>query len=701
MLVAGLAVAAIAIVAFSPQAARTLFEKAGVTTLASLLPPPLPAATELKKAHWLNQSWSDRQRYWFHHTSQGTATLPVPYDWFVEMERPELAPFTAPGRLADTAYLQRFGFILGTPAPKGTNDAAAARTEQYKAHAENPDGLPVGIVRMEAGIDPTTRVKYPPEIGLTCAACHTGQLEYNKVSLRIDSGPAMMDLGRLEEAVVLALVYTLNVQGRFDRFAERLAGRSADWPAWKDKAHLRKEMQEALNRILITKRWVAQSSLTLPVPEGFGRLDALNRAGNLVFFSALLPDDILAMDPKAPATQHVPPHIAANFDPITAPVSFPPVWDVPYFLWAQYDGSILNGLVRNTGEALGAGAKIDITGLDPARRFRSSVPIGNMVEFESLIAGSDPLARRSFDGLAAPRWTDAAKFFPNDPVWKIYARNVESGRQLYRTFCVECHRGPVRDAEFDRLWPDHSFWSERSPDRRDPNWIRFGDRNYFNVVEKTAADMGTDPEQSKILAYRKVALPPALDFDPVKILSEQKECDLTGRDELNAVFGVALMAAVGRPVDQWFADNPTDAATEKAMRGPRPNCPNERAFTPSGKVVPHYRVRPLDGVWATAPYLHNGSVPTLRAMLTLQRERPKMFCVGSRQFAPRDVGLRLEPLPCATGLTTLDVTELGSSNLGHSFEGTETDVTKLPPGVIGRELTPEERDNLFEYLKTL
>jgi len=88
-------------------------------------------------------------------------------------------------------------------------------------------------------------------------------------------------------------------------------------------------------------------------------------------------------------------------------------------------------------------------------------------------------------------------------------------------------------------------------------------------------------------------------------------------------------------------------------------------------------------------------------MLVPQKERPKTFCVGSRQFDPRNVGLKLEPLPCATGLTTVDTTTLGSSNLGHSFEGTETDITKLPPGVIGRALTPEERDSLIEYLKTL
>jgi hypothetical protein len=48
-------------------------------------------------------------------------------------------------------------------------------------------------------------------------------------------------------------------------------------------------------------------------------------------------------------------------------------------------------------------------------------------------------------------------------------------------------------------------------------------------------------------------------------------------------------------------------------------------------IVPHYRARPLDGVWATAPCLHNGSVPTLQDMLTPQDERPKKFCVEAPQ----------------------------------------------------------------------
>ena len=49
-------------------------------------------------------------RHWFHHASQGTATFPVPYAWFVALEQPGLHLFTRPGLLKDSSYLERFGF---------------------------------------------------------------------------------------------------------------------------------------------------------------------------------------------------------------------------------------------------------------------------------------------------------------------------------------------------------------------------------------------------------------------------------------------------------------------------------------------------------------------------------------------------------------------------------------------------------------
>ena len=83
--------------------------------LAQLLPPALPDRAAIQAAYWLDQNWSTEDRHWFHHASQGTATFPVPYAWFVALEQPGIRLFTEPGLLADSAYLERFGFL---PSPK-------------------------------------------------------------------------------------------------------------------------------------------------------------------------------------------------------------------------------------------------------------------------------------------------------------------------------------------------------------------------------------------------------------------------------------------------------------------------------------------------------------------------------------------------------------------------------------------------------
>jgi hypothetical protein len=136
--------------------------------------------------------------------------------------------------------------------------------------------------------------------------------------------------------------------------------------------------------------------------------------------------------------------------------------------------------------------------------------------------------------------------------------------------------------------------------------------------------------------------------------------------------------------------------------GPAQQLPQPRAAT----AISQYRARPLNGVWATALYLHNGSVPSLYWMLMPAAKRPTQFCMGLRDFDPEQVGFRVasgETGSCKTGETlfstgTDDKPIKGNSVLGHSLEGTPG---PGKPGVIGRMLTDEERYDVIEYLKTL
>ncbi|MBS2017114.1 MAG: c-type cytochrome [Deltaproteobacteria bacterium] len=108
-----------------------------------------------------------------------------------------------------------------------------------------------------------------------------------------------------------------------------------------------------------------------------------------------------------------------------------------------------------------------------------------------------------------------------------------------------------------------------------------------------------------------------------------------------------------------------------------------------------YVAPPLDGIWATAPYLHNGSVPTIAALLD-SATRPKYWTrdFDSRSYDPKAVGWIHTVLDhgkdgegdAQKKSEIYDTTRLGYSNAGHTF---------------GDALTPADRAAVIEYLKTL
>jgi hypothetical protein len=108
-----------------------------------------------------------------------------------------------------------------------------------------------------------------------------------------------------------------------------------------------------------------------------------------------------------------------------------------------------------------------------------------------------------------------------------------------------------------------------------------------------------------------------------------------------------------------------------------------------------YKARPLAGAWATAPYLHNGSVPNLYQMLLPADKRDKKFFASRREFDPVHVGYALEPL--SDKGFWLDTTIPGNRNSGHEFRPGYSG--RPQRGVIGPELTDAERYAIIEYLK--
>jgi hypothetical protein len=99
-----------------------------------------------------------------------------------------------------------------------------------------------------------------------------------------------------------------------------------------------------------------------------------------------------------------------------------------------------------------------------------------------------------------------------------------------------------------------------------------------------------------------------------------------------------------------------------------------------------YRIPPLDGIWATAPYLHNGAVPSMRALLTAPDQRPRTYHRGYDLYDPKDLGFVSTGPEAEKNGALFDTAGLGNGNQGHDY---------------GTSLDEESKVALLEFLKKL
>lgn len=569
----------------------------------ALMPPALPDYPGPRQTVWLDQGWSAEQRDRYHHADQGTLTFGIPYQWFVALEQPALSLGERP-LLSEPAFLDRFGFIPdGSRLPVGFAPGAEVRDPVTGKTWDNPaTGKPLF------------------GLGLTCAACHTGRMTFKGTEIFIDGGSALTDLGSFRTDLGLALAFTDLNPLRFNRFAARVLGDDAGEPA---KAALHAQLKQVLaagqQELALVNATKAAS-----VDEGFARLDAIDRIGNQLFGIDM--------------------NVEANYAPLVAPVHYPRIWTAPWFAWVQYNGSIMQPMVRNAGEALGVKALVNLS--NPNRPlFNSTVQVHNLYWIEHTLAGRPPFAAKAFSGLLPPSWPSVLP-----PIDRVRAAQ---GAVLYKELCQGCHLPPTSTA---------AFWRGKWWTQIDGKGERFLDLHQIPVDE-----IGTDPAMAANMARRGVTLPAGM---PLK----------------STMFGDALGDLAERVTTRWYDQRRPrlSPAERQRMNGDRPN---------ELRVPLAYKARPLNGIWATPPYLHNGSVPSLYALLSPVAERPAVVYLGNREYDPDNAGYANVPID---GGFALDTGKPGNRDTGHEFRD-----GPRGGGVIGRGLSPEERRALIEYLKTL
>jgi hypothetical protein len=367
----------------------------------------------------------------------------------------------------------------------------------------------------------------------------------------------------------------------------------------------------------------------------------------------------------------------AIFNTPNAPVSYPFLWDIPQHDYVQWNGLVANDGVgpigRNAGEVIGVFATLDWR---PRRHTTVSSLVARQfggvtkVNFESSanVRNLRRLERHLVD-LQSPQW-------PEQILGSLDKQRIERGAKLYARYCLSCHD------LIDRTSPDRRVIAQMTGVdvvKTDPQMAANGMRyqGYSGILRNLYANTGV----GDILIERK---------SPVAAL-------LTATD-----INVVATPDSDKWIVQAWAERAYDFVVSLADNDIRASI-KQGNYTPDTTAAPFaslyaYKARPLNGIWATAPYLHNGSVPTLYDLLLPARQdgdpaegeyRPEAFRVGSREFDPVKVGFRSD-VGDHFG-TRID----GNRNTGHDYGSRVT----TAGGEVLPALTRDERLDLLEFLK--
>ena len=569
-------------------------------------------------------SWTSTTRADFYSRDQGSRMIPL--SLLQALKQPNGQPF-----LADS--LTRYGY-LENPA--------------------NTNGLPVGFTASGATGAQT--------VGMTCAACHTRQITAEGKTYRIDGGPAIVDFQRFLADLDTAVAEVLVSDQAFLSFARPVIGSNV--PNLADVAALRRQVDAWY------LRFNTLMSRALPTPPwGPGRLDAVGMIFNRLTGLDLGPPPSLLL--------------ADNIKKADAPVRYPFLWNAAIQDKTQWpgfadNGNDLLGLARNLGEVLGVFATFEPRREGLFINFLNN----NSANFDGLGKLEDLIRL-----IGSPKWP-----------WLIDTNLAAQGKAIFARptaegGCNECHG--IK-----------------------PGKVRFP---LVQTWDTPIQNVGTDTRQYDVLAWTAKTGTLQGAFIPFAT-KPLKDTDLAFNVLATSVLGSIaehVLRGIGSPAESAPVALPTDETNETPPNATPPNLPRlppalqdllgafnlpvppppPQDFRVQGLEVPaptrqapppsrgSYESRVLHGIWAAAPYLHNGSVPTLAELLKPPAQRVKEFKIGAA-YDTINVGLAVEQTQFNHTTVTTDCSDLnsGNSRCGHEF---------------GTRLTDTEKKALLEYLKTL
>lgn len=293
---------------------------------------------------------------------------------------------------------------------------------------------------------------------------------------------------------------------------------------------------------------------------------------------------------------------------------------------------------------------------------------------------------------------DRLDFIKAEPEWGPGRVDTFNPLKAYFNFPPEklSKEERIGTTDFPSIWNQ----GQRETLKMNLHW----DGNNISLEERNrSAAMGTGitpptgdrPSLKRVADWLRTLAAPAYPFKIDKALAGQgapvykkycAECHGADGKDFRGQYAGQVVPIDDIGTDRWRLDSYThDVAVNQNMIFAGYG---EERFSHFRKTF-GYANSPLDGLWLRSPYLHNGSVPTLRDLLEPRDKRPSKFYRGYDVYDQKKVGF-VGDVAEEKGKKyfLFDAGEPGNSNAGH--EGRR----------FGTELSAADKDALVEYLKT-
>ena len=489
--------------------------------------------------------------------------------------------------------------------------------------------LPLGFVKDKNKLDNRNY------LGLTCAACHTGEVSFGNTGYIIEGGQAGADLDRFLVNLADALEKNKSDRRKLHRFKKRFAKYVLTHTDLQAEPVNPLAAIDYLTEAIDYVRAYTNRNHNV-VKSGPARLDAVGAILNQLHVSHAGESESLA-------------------HPLTAPISYPYVWQVDQLECVQTNCISNNPVTRNIGAVLGAFGYVDVDeneDIDNVMELRSK-QMGLNTLFDST-AKMDNLytLEQALAKMRAPAWP--SQFPPLD------VNLIEHGKTLYTQHCSGCHVDTSDGVDASELTNANAIGKQ-----------------FIKVKRVHYSQVGTDP------AF-------VLDYGKRKEKSGIMGTIISGGRPFPETFnGLVLLGSAAFVIADDHFRSPEFAVTAQHAY---PTLSNSQAVKSlvvdyiSGQVgavrstFHSYRAKPLDGIAFTGPFLHNGSVRTLQDLLKKPQDRPRQFYTGSKEYDVKAGGYK------NAGYFLLDTRIRGNGKEGH---------------VYGTDLSAQDKASLLEFLKSI